>query len=70
MTPPALARMSGIDDDAALAQDLVGLRRGRAVRALDDDRGLDRRGVVGVIRPSSAAGTRMSHVELQQRRRS
>ena len=46
VTPPALARMSGIDEDAALVQVLVRVGRGRAVGALGDDLRLDLRRVL------------------------
>ena len=46
MTPPAFARMSGTDEDAALGEDRVGLEIGRAVRALHQQRHCSALGVV------------------------
>jgi hypothetical protein len=51
----------GDDDRALVAQDLVGARRDRTVRGLDDQRRLDPLALPRLMTPSSAAGIRISH---------
>ena len=67
VTPPALARMSGITVTPRSREDLVGVRRGRVVGRLDHDLGLDLRSALSSVSSSPrAAGTSTSHGELEQ----
>ena len=67
MTPPALARMSGTTRLAGIVEDAVGVRRGRAVGALDDHRCADVKSVAAVDDALDCRRDQQVHVGVEER---